>query len=380
MSGTISGQTMGFSALVTSQVAVIQAAAQPTAPLDFSIGSVLRALSEGAAWLGLWLQGLILQVLTLTRASTSVGSDLDTWMNDFSLTRIGSVAATGSVSFVRYTPSQMATISPGVLVSTGDGTQTFTVVPDTTQSAWVAASNVYQIGIGVASATVTVQAVTPGQAGNVAAGTISVLSSPISGVDYVVNLAALSGGIAAETDSALRTRFANYINTRSLATAAAVGYAVTTVPGVVSYSLTQNYDYSGAYAPGSFYVVVDNGSGNPPASLIAAVSSAVASTVGVGIRFGVLAPVPISAVVSLTLSVSTGYSHATLAASVQSAILSYINTLPVGGTLSFSRLAQIAFNAGSGIANVSNILLNGQASDISASPQQVIRATSVTVS
>jgi hypothetical protein len=89
MSGTISGQTQSFSALVTGQVAVVQAAAQPTAVLDFSIGSVLRALAEGSAWLGLWLQGLILQVLTLTRASTSNGPDLDSWMQDFTLSRIG---------------------------------------------------------------------------------------------------------------------------------------------------------------------------------------------------------------------------------------------------------------------------------------------------
>jgi uncharacterized phage protein gp47/JayE len=379
MSQTISGQTQGFSALVTSQVAAIQAAAEPTAPLDFSIGSILRALTEGSAWLGLWLQGLILQVLTLTRASTSNGSDLDTWMADFSLTRIAAVAATGQVTFGRYTSSQAATIPVGTQVATGDGSQTFSVIADTTQPAWVAASNEYVIPIGTATANVTVQAATAGTAGNVAAGTVSILSTPISGVDYVANPNSLAGGIAPETDAALRARFANYINTRSLATTAAVGYAVTTVAGVVSYSLTENYDYSGAYAPGSLYIVVDDGSGNPSASLISNVSAAVAATVGAGIRFGVLGPVSISASVSLTLSVASGYSRSTLAAAVQAAILAYLNALTVGEGLSYSRLAQIAFDTGPGISNVSNLLLNGATNDLAASPQQIIRAGTVTV-
>jgi len=379
MSQTISGQTQGFSALVTSQVAAIQGAAEPTAPLDFSIGSILRALTEGTAWLGLWLQGLILQVLTLTRASTSNGSDLDSWMADFSLTRIGAVAATGQVTFGRYTSAQAATIPVGAQLSTGDGTQTFSVIGDTTQSAWVPASSEYVIPIGTATAAVTVQATTAGTGGNVAAGTISILSTPISGVDYVTNPNALGGGIAAETDSALRARFANYINTRALATTAAVGYAVTTVAGVVSYSLTENYDYSGAYAPGSLYVVVDDGSGNPPASLISNVSAAVAATVGAGIRFGVLGPVSISASVSLSLAIASGYSQSTLAAAVQTAIFAYINALTVGEGLSYNRLAQIAFDAGAGILNVSSLLLNGATNDLAASPQQIIRAGTVTV-
>jgi uncharacterized phage protein gp47/JayE len=380
MSQTISGQTQGFSALVTSQVAVIQAAAQPTAPLDFTIGSILRALTEGSAWIALWLQGLILQVLTLTRAATSTGSDLDSWMNDYSLTRIAAVAATGQVTFARYTPTQVATIPLGAQVTTGDGSQIFAVIADTTQADWVASANSYEIAIGAVSGLVTVQALTAGTAGNVAAGTISILSTPISGVDYVTNLDALSGGIASETDAALRSRFANYINTRSLATEAAIGYAVTTVAGVVSYSITQNYDYSGAYAPGSFYVVFDDGTGNPPTSLISAVSNAVAASVGVGIRFGVLAPVSIGATVTATLSVASGYSQSTLATAASAAIMAYINGLPVGSGLFYNRLAQIVFDSGTGITNVSNLLLNGGTSDIATSPQQVIRVVTVTVS
>ncbi len=290
------------------------------------------------------------------------------------------LAATGQVTFGRYTPTQVAIISPGVTVATGDGSQVFTVIADPGQVTWIAASGCYEIGVGVATASITVEAVNPGTAGNVAVGTISVLSTPISGVDYVTNITALGGGIAAESDSAFRNRFVTFINTRSLATPAAIGYAVTTVPGVASYTLTQNYDYSGAYAPGSFYVVVDDGSGNPPATLITAVSNAVATSAGAGIRFGVLAPVRLTANVSLTVTAGAGFSHSILAAAVQVALTSYIDALPVGAALSFNRLSQIAFDAAPGVSNVSALLLNGLSGDMAASPQQVIRAGTVAVS
>jgi len=380
MSSTISGQTQGFDALVSGQAAVMQAAATPVAPLDFTVGSVLRAIAEGSAWIGLWLQGLILQVLTLTRAATSNGSDLDSWMADFTVTRIAATPAVGEVTFARYTPSQLAVITPGVTVTTGDGTQVFSVIADTTNASWNAAADQYQIPVGVTSIPVTVQANTPGTAGNVAAGQISLLSSPISGVDTVVNPAALGGGADAESDTALRARFANFINTRSLSTTAAVGYAVSAVPGVMSWSITDNYDFNGAYDPGSLYVVVDDGSGNPPSSLISAVSAAVDATVGCGIRFSVFPPQSVGAAVTMTLATQAGYDHPTAVSAVVSALTSYINGLTVGQSLAYLKLAQLAFNATPAVIGVTPYTLNGGTADLAAGSQQVIRVSSMSVS
>ena len=380
MSGSISGQTQGFDALVAGQAVVMQAAAAPRAPLDFTIGSVLRAIAEGTAWIGLWLQGLVLQVLSLTRAATSNGSDLDSWMADFTLSRIAAIAAVGEVTFSRYTPSQLAAIAPGVTVTTGDGTQVFSVIADATNAAWNAALDVYQIPIGVASANITVQANTPGSAGNVAAGQISLLSSPISGVDTVVNVAALGGGADSETDMAFRARFASFINTRSLATTTAIGYAVGVVPGVKSWVITENYDYGGAYDPGSVYVVVDDGSGSPPGSLIAAVSAAVDATVGCGIRFSVFQPVPVGASVAMTLTTQAGYDHPTAVAAVVAALTDYIDGLQVGVPLAYLKLAQLAFNATPAVIGVTPYTLNGGTADLAAASQQVIRVSAMAVS
>src|SRR5271163_4542066 len=101
-------QTQTFTAIVQNTVAAIQGGASKL--LDLTVGSVLRAIVEANAAVILWLQGLILQVQTLTRAATSQGSDLDTWVADYGLIRLPAVAATGQVTFTRFTANQQAVV------------------------------------------------------------------------------------------------------------------------------------------------------------------------------------------------------------------------------------------------------------------------------
>ncbi len=72
-----------FSSLVQTMAASVQAASRQL--LDLTVGSVLRAVLEANASIALWMQWLILQVLQMTRAATSTGADLDSWMADFAL-------------------------------------------------------------------------------------------------------------------------------------------------------------------------------------------------------------------------------------------------------------------------------------------------------
>ena len=62
-------------------------------------------------------------------------------MADFGLTRLPAVAATGQVTFSRFTNTLQAVVPFGSLVQTADGSQKFTVVTDATNSgynlAWV---------------------------------------------------------------------------------------------------------------------------------------------------------------------------------------------------------------------------------------------------
>ena len=88
-----------FATLVQNMAAAVQGAASQL--LDLSVGSVLRALLEASASVALWLQWLIVLVLNMTRAATSQGPALDSWMADFSFTRLPAAAATGQITFSR---------------------------------------------------------------------------------------------------------------------------------------------------------------------------------------------------------------------------------------------------------------------------------------
>ena len=269
-----------FNALVQSMAAAVEASA--TQLLDLTAGSTLRAVLEANASIGLWMQWLTLQVLRTTRAATSDGADLDSWMADLTLTRLPAVAATGSVTFSRFTPDMSALIPAGALIRTADGTQTFAVSVDTTKSSWSSTSNGYVVAAGVASLDLPVIALTPGSAGNVQGGTISLLASALPGIDSVSNLTTLQNGLDAESDDAFRDRFHNFIASRSRATPLAVGYAISSIQQGLNYTIQENPDPSGQPRMGSFVVTVDDGSGSPSTALLSTVQSAIDAVRPVG--------------------------------------------------------------------------------------------------
>ena len=345
---------------------------------DFSVGSFTRALLEATSSIALWNQANTVQVLAAERLATSVGEDVDSYVADFDLFRLQAVDATGSVTFSRYSANGSALLAPGAQVVTLDGSQSYTVTVDTTNPAWNAAQGAYLIANGVSSLTVPVVAVNAGTQGNVLAATIGLIQSATP-FDTVTNALPLTNGIDEETDAALKARFAVYVNTRSLATDAAIQYAATSIqPGLTCY-VAENINTAGVFTPGNFVVTVDDGSGEPPASLIAAVSAAVNATRAATINYAVQPPTVISAIIELTITVGTGYTKSVLQPLVETAIINFISLLPVGVTFPYSMIANIAYNTSPGITNVTAISLNGATADIGGGQTQVVRVGSVTV-
>ena len=209
--------TQSFNTIVTNTIAGIQGRASKL--VNFSTGSTLRAIVEGFAGLFLWMQALVLQLLTAIRLSTSTGNDVDTFVSDFmpviagtASPRLGSQAATGQVTFSRFTAGPSSCLIPlGATVKTSDNSQTFTVILDLTYPTYSKTLSGYVLPSSVASIVVPVQAANPGFAGNIESGAISVISSAITGIDNVNNLAAFTNGADQESDAALKKRFADYI-------------------------------------------------------------------------------------------------------------------------------------------------------------------------
>ncbi|MBM7045453.1 baseplate J/gp47 family protein [Rhizobium lusitanum] len=366
-----------FTTLVRDQATAIQSKAN--ALLDFTIGSTLRSIVESNGGIGLWLQSLILQVLALTRAATSFGSDLDTWVADYGLTRLASTAAVGSVTYSRFTPTTSALIPIGSRVQTSDFTQTFVVTVDTSNPAYSATSGGYIIPATVSSVTVPVAAQNASSGSNVQPNTVSVILDSIIGVDTVNNSAAFTGGTDGESDGALRVRFVDYLASLARGTVAAIKFAISNVQlGIVS-SILENVDHSLNVQRGNLTIIVDDGTGSPPSSLLTSVYQAVDAYRAAGITFAVFAPSIVSANVSAIVGVKSGYDVNSVKGAVGQVVTDYINTLGIGVTLSYTRLAQVIYDASPGVASVSSLTLNSGTADLVPTAVQVIKSGTVAI-
>lgn len=107
------------------------------------------------------------------------------------------VHATGELTFTRYIPITFDIIVPKgtVCASSGEGEA---VEYETTEDSVLAA--------GELSVTVPARAVVPGTGSNAAAGYINTMATPVTGIQYVSNRAAFTGGADQEEDGPYRER------------------------------------------------------------------------------------------------------------------------------------------------------------------------------
>jgi len=370
-------QIKSFQQLVQDQVTAIQGSSSSL--VDLSIGSILRSIVESSSAVAMWLQGMILQLLAITRATTSTGSDLDSWVADYGITRLPANRATGRVTFSRFTATNQATIPVGALVQSSDGSQQYAVTADTTNINFYQGSGLYILLAGVQSITIPVQAVIAGFSANAAIGGINTVAQSIPGVDAVTNSAAIENGSDAESDADLRARFIAYIASLSKATKQSVSYAASSLQIGLSYVLVENQQLDGTPKLGYFYLVVDDGTGYPSSSLLSSVYNSVDAVRPITSTFGIFAPTVLMADVSLVITIDPAYNNSATIDIVSLAIKDYVNSLGLGVSLANTRLVQVAYGASSGVINVSQIAINGLSSDFSAGYNNSIKSGSIVV-
>ena len=271
---------------------------------------------------------------------------------------------------------------------TGDLSQSFAVTADPTNPFWVAGGNGYLIPAGTQSATIPVQAATAGPAGNVSAGAIALAGTALSGVDTVTNAAAFIDGAAAETDAVLRARFVIFVNTRSLATSAAIVSAIIDVQSNLLYALFENVSSAGAAQPGNFIVVLDDGSGTPSAAVLDAVSTAIAGVRPVCSTWAVVGPVVTPASIAVTVTPPAGTPTSAIAAAIETAVAAYVDALPINNpqapttiaaTLFPAQISAVVAAASPVGTTVTGVWVNGGTANIVPAGMGVVRCTGVSV-
>jgi hypothetical protein len=369
---------------VQNEVDAVQAALPNT--YIFSQGSIVLALTDAHSTSAMWLQANQQYLYNRERLATSTGEDCDTFVEDFGLTRLPAVAATGEVTFASYVNTTIRTILIGSTVATADGIS-FAVTVDDTNPNYDPNAGGYVMGIGISTVDVPVQAVVAGTIGNVGANTITVITSPITGVDTVSNALSFQNGQDQQTDTQLRQYFVDYLNSLSRATLAAIIFAIESYQEGLQYIIVENIDYTtGATSYGQFFAVIDDGTGSPPTSLINGVSANINLYRGLTIRYQVYAPVVVTATIAAQIILPAGYSNPDLIDDVKEALTTYINSIPFAGTLYYTRIAQVIYDELETIApslidefNVTSILLNGGTSNLAATYKQKIRVGTLNI-
>jgi uncharacterized phage protein gp47/JayE len=220
--------------------------------------------------------------------------------------------------------------------------------------------------------------VSSGADANVPAGTITAFASGIPGVDQVTNTGAAAGGSDAEQDGAFLARFWLWLQYLWRATPGAIQYAAQSVQPGLAATVVQNQDEAGNFKPGYFYVTVDDGSGYPPASLLAACAAQVETTRGAGMGYAVHAPAVVTVNVAATVAPAAGFTNGAVQTAAQSAAQAWIASMVLGQNLSYFKTGTAIENA-AGVAELQSLTLNGAAADITATPQQKIVPGTITI-
>lgn len=323
-------------------------------------GDPLRAVFEATVLGGLiFIQSQAVRINKLTRAATSDGDDLDSYMADYGFERESATFAEGTATFaVNQVKTSNILIEPGIVIQTLGGKVRYQVIADTTKSGWSATQNAYVLTAGDLSVDCTVQALDSGPGSNVQALQLVQLVSSVSGINTVRNVAPILNGLSAETDEDFRKRFILAFNSVDAeGTILAILKAATGVQNGLDVKVVEFIDQNDNPREAFFMVVVDDGSGAPPSLLLDAVYLAVDRVRGGGIRFAVFGPVLITAIVSVNIRVSSS----DVIAAAEIAILDYINTLKISEILYISQIDKTIMNVPGVVAIQPASLVCGQA-------------------
>lgn len=297
------------------------------------------------------------EILKRTFIQFSFGAYLDIRVAERGLTRNPAVKAVGQVQITGI---------PNTVISVG--TRFFTSTDIITRDIAVEFISIEQTSIGeTGTVLVEIEAVEPGVKGNVLAGTINQLLSPIYGVTSVINPEPTNGGAPEESDEDLITRYLTLVrqSPRGGTKNDYIQWAkeVEGVGDAVCLPL-----WSG---PGTVRVIIVDSEGNPANStLIQNVQDYISPVPGkgegkspIGANVTVSAPVEVTINISATLMYKTGYNPADVRLNTEESLTILIKRLKIGEDVLYSSVANAIFDT-PGVADYSNLLVNGGTDNI----------------
>lgn len=299
------------------------------------------------------------------------GEDLDRYAYDrYQLARKGASAALGAVRFFRPSAALgSGTILAGTILRTLGGINYITLTN--------ASFNATQTDLVFAN----VRALQAGKATQVGANQIRGFQNAQSIFDptiQVTNDLTTGGGEDAQTDDDFRTSIRAFWLAARRGVLGAIETGARTVPGVVTASAIEAINGIGQPARVVSLYIADS-SGVASTALAAQVSAALDDYRAGGICVLISTSIPQLVALQILLTFSGNVDTVTLSQTIQSALVSFVNSLPVNGTLYVGQLYSLLQRyAGQGlVVNQSSIV--APAGDLIPSLGQTLRTTPANV-
>lgn len=292
---------------------------------------------------------------------TADGAQLDLHGAQRGVLRKGGEKAEGTLVFSRYVPVEFDLVIPKGTVCASYGGEA--VEYETVEEAVLPG--------GQTSVSVPARAVTGGSAGNAAAGYINTLVTEVSGINYVVNQEAFSGGSDPEGDEDYRRRILEDIG--SLASFGTAGYyeALALETEGISSAQAVNAGEGGAV---TVYVW---GSGKAPdGETIAQVQAKLDRERPAGVTAAAQAASAKKLVIGAVIKMKPGVEFAPAKTKLTAAIKEWLLTKRIGESLYMSEVARLILEREPGVARVN---FTNATADWEGTPGVVPAAGAVTV-
>lgn len=209
---------------------------------------------------------------------------------------------------------------------------------------------------GQTSVAVPAQALEPGSAGNVGAGSILVMAAPPVGIGSCVNPEPFSGGADAETDEALRQRVLDtYRRMPNGANAAFYEQTALSFDRVAACTVLPR-----SRGRGTVDVVVSTAEGVPDAELVAQLQDHFEQRREIAVDVQVVDPTVKNVDISISVTAAEGEDPDQVKADVEQALRDFFSGERLGKDVLLAQLGQLVFS----LAGVANCKLTVPAADV----------------
>lgn len=315
------------------------------------ISPVAIELTQAAIWLN--------EALRRGFASTTFGAYLDARCTEHGLSRRPASKAQSTGDAIQF-QGAAGTLIPASFVVSTSSTDTIPAIMYQTLRPLVLPSS----GVGY----VDVEALEAGRAGNVAAGAIQHIASPLAGIRSVTNVSVITGGTDEEDDTSLLQRY--FQRVRHPSTSGNVSHYMqwaTEVPGVGAAKVTELWD-----GPGTVKVsIVDTDQQPALPALVTTVADHIETVRPVCVNVTVVSATALNIHVAATIVLASGYTLQTVQDTFKAVLTEYMSSIAFEETyVSYARIGTLLLGT-DGVLDYTGLTLNSGTVNVALGDNQV---------